>query len=247
MNSALFYREDSGRDEPPMITSTEVAEQVGREILEGRLEPAAWAAALVEAGGKRREAIAAYTRIRARKLGELHRVQRQRDVSLDVRRVAKCMGDTTARNELARSIQELIDSERRDSPLNYVRPKLSLLWLAILFVGSAGTVASLGRLFGERLPDIVQAGPFAPTIGLLSVLSAAALRYGLPKRWVMLGWNTGMIAACNIVCLCSLLLGAKVIKRAVAVDSRPVSAIEALQGPTAPANPPPGKCLAAFP
>ncbi|MCB1130755.1 MAG: hypothetical protein KDN05_06465 [Verrucomicrobiae bacterium] len=247
MNSALFYREDSGRDEPPMITSTEVAEQVGREILEGRLEPAAWAAALVEAGGKRREAIAAYTRIRARKLGELHRVQRQRDVSLDVRRVAKCMGDTTARNELARSIQELLDSERRDGPLNYIRPKLSTLWLAILFLGSAGTVASLGRLFAGRLPEIAHAAPFAPTIGLLTVLCAVVLRFGLPKRWVMIGWNTGMVAVCNIVCLSSLLLGAKVIKHAVATDSRPVSAMEALQSPAAPEKPPAGKALAAFP
>lgn len=247
MNSALFYREDSGRDEPPMITSTEVAEQVGREILEGRLEPAAWAAALVEAGGKRREALAAYTRIRARKLGELHRVQHQRDMSLDVRRVAKCMGDTEARNELARSIQELIESERRDGPLNYIKPKLSVLWMTILFVGSTGTAALLGRLFAGRLPDIAQAAPFAPALGLLVVLCAVALRFGLPKRWVMLGWNSGMVAACNIVCLSSLLLGAKMIKQAVATDSRPVSAVEALQAPSAPAEPPAAKSLAAFP
>ena len=48
-----------------LVTVTEVAEQVGREILESRLEPGAWATALYECGGKRQDALALYARLRA--------------------------------------------------------------------------------------------------------------------------------------------------------------------------------------
>ncbi len=48
----------AGRDSNTLVTVSEVAEQVGREILESRLEPGAWATALYECDGKRQDALA---------------------------------------------------------------------------------------------------------------------------------------------------------------------------------------------
>ena len=55
--------------------------------------------------------------------------------------------------------------------------------------------------------------------GVGTVWSALVLRYFLPKRWIMLGWNSGLVVACNVVCLTSLFLGTKVIKHAIATDT----------------------------
>lgn len=199
----------------------EVAEQVGREILESRLDPAVWATALAECNGRRQEAIAVYTRLRTRQLNKLHRLQQSKNRSFETRRIAKCMGDNATRESLAKTIQEMLYQTRGAKGGNYVKPRLSLLWLLLLFVGTTGSVASLGRLFAPRLPEfLVDPLVFVAVLcGIAAVWGALVLRFFLPKRWIMLGWNSGLVVACNVACLSSLFLGTKVIKRAIASDS----------------------------
>jgi hypothetical protein len=221
MNSQQSDSKGAGTNPQVQNNVAEVAEQVGREILESRLEPGAWATALYECGGRREDALAMYARLRIRALTSQRRVRLVKVHRLESRRLTKCMGDQGTRESIARSIQEMIYNTRQGDSLNFVKPKLSAIWLTLLFIGSAGTVASMGRLVAAHLP-----GSFAHSVMLIALLagvgtvwSALILRYFLPKRWIMLGWNSGLVVACNIVCLTSLFLGTKVIKHAIATDS----------------------------
>lgn len=210
-----------GTEASTLITVTEVAEQVGREILESKLEPGAWATALYECGGKRQEALALYARLRVRKLTRQRRIRLAKVRSFESRRLNKCMGDPATRELLAQTIQDMLESPLRGSSLNFLKPKLSVLWLMVLFVGAAGTSASMARLTNLPLPDMVS-HPMtlvALLAGVASVAGALMLRYLLPKRWIMLGWNSGLVLTCNVVCLTSLCLGTKVIRRAIATDA----------------------------
>lgn len=215
----------AGKDSNTLITVSEVAEQVGREILEARLEPGAWATALYESDGKRQDALAVYTRLRVRQLTKQRRVRLAKVSMFESRRLAICMGDQATRDSISRTIQEMLGSPARGKSINFVKPRLSLVWLTILFFGTAGTVSSFGRLFSHLLPDSL-AHPLtliALLAGVGAVWSAMVLRYYLPKRWIMLGWNTGLVLTCNVLCLSSVFLGTKVIKRAVSTGASPIS------------------------
>jgi hypothetical protein len=185
----------------------EIAEMVGQEILHGRLEPAAWATALAAGGGRKQDALAAYARIRMQQASTRRRLRRDKAKSFEARRLTTCLG--------VKTVQDLLRRSNRGGQLNLIKPKLSFVWLAILLVGSAGTVASLGRLLGGHLPERVAA--WLPAAALLAGIGVVAgvlgLRAFLPKRWVMLGWNLGIMTACTVACFGSLCFGAKLIAR----------------------------------
>jgi hypothetical protein len=236
MNAETSKPAKAGKDSSTLVTVTEVAEQVGREILDSRLEPGAWATALYECGGRRQEALAMYARLRVRKLTKQRRIRLAKVKSFESRRLAHCMGDQATRELLAKTIQEMLNSSRRGQSQNFLKPRISVLWLFILFVGTAGTVASLGRLYSSYLPENM-ANPvtmLAMLAGVASVWGALVLRLFLPKRWIMLGWNTGLVVTCNVLCLSSLFLGTKVIKRAIATGTVvfPVHQVSATPVPT---------------
>jgi hypothetical protein len=219
MNKNNATPANPGKDPRVHAAAREVAEQVGREILESRLEPGAWATALAETRGRKQEALAAYTRIRVKQLTKVHRMQKVKNRSFESRRIAKCMGDNETREAIARTIQDMLHNSRRDgSTKNYFKPRVSFLWLMLLFIGTAGSVASLCRMLVPRFPELFNYPPalIAALAGVATVWGALVLRYFLPKRWVMLGWNTGIVVVCNLVCLCSLFLGTKLIKQAAA-------------------------------
>jgi hypothetical protein len=194
----------------------EVARQVGLEILEGRYEPAAWASALAESGGRHQQAVAAYARIRMRRLEPFSQRRHAKTESLEARRLRNCLG-APAKPSVAMSVRELLRGRKPLQTLNLFKPRLSRLWLTILLLGTAGTVAGLGRLASQMMPDHVSSS--LPVICLMSAVitcGVAMLLWNLlPKRWILIGWNTCMIAACNILCLGSLALGAKVISKTV--------------------------------
>ena len=198
-----------------------VAEQVGREILESRMEPGAWATALHECGGRRQEAIAHYTRLRIRVLTRQHRHRLAKMRSLEQRRVAQCMSHRATREAIAKTIEEMLHSPLRGKSRNFFKPRVSLVWLTILFIGASGTAAAFARLYSISLPGLIASTPLwlAALVGSLAVAAALGLRFLLPKHWIMLGWNTGIVVSCNLLCLGSLLLGTKIIKRAVASDA----------------------------
>lgn len=184
-----------------------IAEQVGQEIIQNKLEPGAWATALAASGGKRQEALAAYARIRMQQVSAQSRIRRAKAQSLETRRLNTCLGIKT--------VQDLLNRSNRGGQLNLIKPRLSLVWLAILLVGSAGSVASVGRLLGDVLPDRLER--WIPVVALICGISAVGgvlmLRALLPKRWVMLGWNTALTTACTVACFGSLCFGAKLIAR----------------------------------
>lgn len=185
----------------------DVAELVGQEILHNRLEPGAWATALAASGGKRQDALAAYARIRMQQVASQQRQRRAKARSFEARRLTTCLGIKT--------VQDLLQRSNRGGQLNLVKPRLSWVWLVILLVGSAGSVASLGRLLSGRVPDRLEA--MVPVIalfcGVIAVGAVLLVRALLPKRWVMLGWNTGLLAVCTVACFASLCFGAKLISR----------------------------------
>lgn len=203
------------KDTNPLITVSEVAERVGREILESSLEPGAWATALYECEGRKEDALAVYTRLRVRQLMKQRRVRLAKVGMFESRRLMVCMGDQETRDTIARTIQEMLGNPTRGKSINFVKPKLSFIWMSVLFFGAAGTASSLGRLFSHLLPDSIR-NPLslvALLVGVGAVWTAVALQHYLPKRWIMLSWNSCLVLTCNVLCLTSLLLGAKVIKR----------------------------------
>jgi|GEM_PF-3084058 len=209
----------AGRESNTLVTVSEVAEQVGREILESRMEPGAWATALYECDGRRQDALALYTRLRVRQLTKKRRIRLSKIRSFESRRLTNCMGDQAMRESIAKTIQEMLgNAKTRGKPMNFAKPKLSIVWLMVLFFGTAGTVASLGRLLASRLPETFEhpLTLLALLAGVGAVWSALIIRRFLPKRWIMLGWNTGLVFTCNVLCLSSVLLGTKVIKQTMA-------------------------------
>lgn len=189
-----------------------IAALVGQEILENRLEPSAWATALSASGGKRQEALAAYARIRIQRISA-HREQSQEKVkSFESRRVSKCFG--------VKSVRDLLQRAHPERQLNFLRPQMSVMLMVILFVGSAGSIGALGRLFNSSLPSPLESilPLIAVLFGLVMVAAAMSLRFFLPKRWIMLGWNTGLLCVCSVACFGSLLGGVKLIALATPLN-----------------------------
>lgn len=213
--------DSTGKDSNSLVTVSEVAEQVGLEILKSQLEPGTWAIALYECEGNRHEALALYTKLRIRSLTKQRRFRLAKVRSLESRRLLHCMGDQTTREAIARTIHELLGHPTRGNPKNFLRPKSSLMWLAVLFFGMSGTVASLGRLYDGLLPEVLAnlLTLVALLAGVAAVWTAVVIRHLMPRRWMMLGWKAGLVVSCNVLCLCSLFLGAKVIRRAVTSDT----------------------------
>jgi hypothetical protein len=214
-----------------------IAEQVGQEIIRNQLEPAAWATALAASGGKRQEALAAYARIRMGQLAVQHRRHRAKAQSLEVRRLNTCLGIKT--------VQDLLHRSNRGGQLNLIKPRVSPVWLSILLVGSAGAVASSGRLLGEYLPDRLEGWVPAMALlcGMLAVGGVLALRALLPKRWILLGWNTGLTTVCSLACFASLCFGAKLIARTSPdviqkIAASPAAGVPAPVARPVPADPP---------
>jgi hypothetical protein len=70
------------------------------------------------------------------------------------------------------------------------------------------------------------------------------LRALLPKRWVMLGWNTGFTTLCSLACFASLCFGAKLISRTSPeviqkITSGPTAISAPVPVPAAPSSPAP--------
>jgi hypothetical protein len=190
-----------------------VAAKVGEEILENRLDPAAWATALAASGGRRQEALAAYARIRIQRLSSHQQRSQEKVKSFESRRVSKCFG--------VKSVKDLLQRAHPHRQLNFLKPQMSIMLMVILFMGSAGCVGALGRLFNSSLPSALESilPLVAVLAGLAMVAAAMSLRFFLPKRWIMLGWNTGLLCACSAACFGSLLGGVKLIARAAPMGS----------------------------
>jgi hypothetical protein len=215
-----------------MENSTEIdpriAEQVGQEILENRLDPATWATALSASGGKKQEALAAYARLRMQGVTTHRKLQKEKVKSFECRRVYKCFG--------VKNVQDLLQRAQPHRQLNLVKPRLSLVLLSILFIGSAGAIGAQGRLHSSALPETLALSlPLISLLcGLVIVAGALTLRYMLPKRWIMLGWNTALLSACTIACFGSLVGGVKLIAHAAPLDAmeEPANPVAVLIAPT---------------
>lgn len=203
-------------DNDPTV-DREVAKQVGQEILENRLDPGTWAQALSACGGKRQEALAAYARIRIQQVTARRRLRLSKVKSFEFRRVTKCFG--------VKTVHDLLQRSNPGKQLNFLKPRLSLFSLMTLGIGAAGCVAAAGRLLESSLPERLSAllPLVALACGLAAVTAVISLRFILPKRWIMLGWNAGMQFACMVACFASLMFGVKLIAHAPPLESYHVS------------------------
>jgi hypothetical protein len=187
------------------ILDREIAERVGQEIINNRLEPGAWATALAASGGKRQDALAAYARIRMRQLSSDGKNRYAKSQSFEARRLTTCLGIKT--------VQDLLRRSNAGGRVNLARPKPSFIWLMLLMIGSTGTVACAARLLGDMISAKAAHWMLlsAPLAGIAAVFTALALRVVLPKAWIMQAWNTGISLAGTAACFASLYFGTKVV------------------------------------
>ena len=212
-------------DENPSV-DPDVAKQVGREILENRLDPGTWAQALSSSGGERQEALAAYARIRIQQVTTRRRLRNSKVKSFEFRRVTKCFG--------VKTVHDLLQRSNPGKQLNFLKPRLSLFSLMTLGIGAAGCVAAAGRLLEASLPE--KLATLLPVValvcGLAAITAVISLRFILPKRWIMLGWNAGMQFACMVACFASLLFGVKLIAHAPPLETSHVTKAKPLVAST---------------
>ncbi|WP_035612104.1 hypothetical protein [Haloferula sp. BvORR071] len=220
---------------PEIQLDREIAERVGQEILRDDLEPAAWATALATSGGKRQEALAAYARIRMRKLANERQTRQAKSKSFEARRLNTCLGIKT--------VQDLLNRSNQGGRINLLRPKVSVIWLLLLMIGSTGSIACLARLLEPVMPDRFESAALfsAPVAGLAIVIFAMVLRALLPKHWVMQGWNTGIALVGTMSCFGSLYFGTKLIART------PPAVIQQLTGRATAPRPTPANKQATVP
>ena len=221
MNTHSFTQETAIRVQTTADAQSAVAKTVGREILESRLDPAAWATALSEGGGNRQKALSHYARIRMESLATQLKTSVSKIALLERRRLKQCLGGQPVQPAIAGSVREMLDSPRRERPLNFPKPNISVLWLLILWVGSTGMTATLGQLLVRHLAEAIASHlvMISALCGLAIVGGALLLRLKLPKPWIREGWNTGLVTICHLVCLGSLFFGTKVIRRSMATGS----------------------------
>ncbi|MGL5018112.1 MAG: hypothetical protein ACRDBP_08265 [Luteolibacter sp.] len=218
----------------------QIAALVGQEILENRLDPSAWATALSASGGKRQEALSAYARIRLHRLATHRQLSEEKVKSFESRRVNKCYG--------VKSVRDLLQRAHPERQLNFLKPQMSILLMVILFIGSAGSIGALGRLWNSSLPAPLESIlPFVAVLcGLVMVAAAMSLRFFLPKRWIMMGWNTGLLCLCSFACFGSLVGGVKLIARAAPLnDPSAVAATLTAATVAVPIGPEPASATAA--
>jgi hypothetical protein len=209
----------------------DIAERVGQEILRDRLEPGAWATALAASGEKKQDALAAYARIRIRKLADERRNRQAKSSSFEARRLNTCLGIKT--------VQDLLDRSNCGGRLNLIRPKLSVIWLLILMIGCTGSMACLARLLEPFMPDRFEKLTLlmAPLVGIAAVGFALLSRALMPRSWVMQAWNSGLAFIGTMACFGSLYLGAKLVARTPPADIQEMTRLSRGAVPTAPAAP----------
>lgn len=238
-----------------------LAEQVGREILESRLEPGAWARALYQANGKHHEALGLYTRIRVNELSLASKEHQAKAYSFESRRVNMCMGNWKERQKFicdyknfthSAEIRPVLAKEKkspshalltpRSGPqLNFVKASMPTIWLWILFFGTASSLALLCRLaapgFTGVLAHLLTA--LAMLAAAVTVWAALGVRQILPRQWIVMGWKPLLVVSCNVVCISSMFLSAKVIRKSVTEDQVFIDSVESLQRPAYELAPPP--------
>lgn len=208
----------------------EITKRVGSEVLKRDFEPSTWAQALAMVSGRRDEALAAYSRLRiAQLMSQRERVQRKAE-SMEFRRLNACLG--------VKTVKELLQGMSRVGALNLPRPRVPVLWLALLTIGFAGCLTAFVRLADLELPGTIS--PWLPAAALACGLAVVAVvllvsRFLSPQLLSWL-WGEGVVGACGLICLCSLLLGTRLVMKHPLMPAPAPDAPVAMLAP-APADP----------
>lgn len=202
MNSEKPGAEGSESEVPRAVTV-----RVGREILEGRFEAGAWAQALASVKGSREQSVAEYARLRIAQLTAQRSQVREKLATHEFRRLHSCLGVS--------SVKEILKRMNQGGKINIPRPRMPVVWLLVLMIGCAGSVAGLMRLGSDWLPQGIQ--PWVPLVALGGgfglVAGMVLLSLSLPTSLLHRIWGEGVVIACSAACLASLYLGAKVLER----------------------------------
>lgn len=185
----------------------DIVRRVGNEVLSQQYDPAIWARALAGVNKRKDEALATYSRLRILQLMERRERESERTNQREYRRLNHCLGVST--------VAELLSGMSRVGRINIPRPRIPYLWLALFFIGWSGVTAAAMRLFEEHLMDSVV--PTLPAVAICSGVIATMLLLFTSRlapshlaHWL---WNDGIVAACLVVCVGSVMLGTKVMMK----------------------------------
>ena len=186
----------------------EISARVGEEVINGRFEPGTWARALASVKGNREDAVAVYAKRRILDLTKERTTAAAKHESLEKRRLRACYG--------VKTVQDILKGMGGSSKaMNLPRPRLPMMGVLLLMLGTTGSFAALTKLSIITVPAGLHhwIPLIALGVGFSTAVATKMLGLVLPPftlRWV---WGHGLIAACAATCIASMLLGAKLMSR----------------------------------
>lgn len=208
-------RRESSAKPPTRILDPVLSNQVGSEILEGRLQPAVWAMALANSNGSRDEAVTHYARLRLQSLSEESRLRKQKQDALESRRSS--------------GFQKLPPEPPHQARVNQRRTGLGLhlFWLGSMWLAVSGACASAVRLFLSDSPLFIVHAGIAPHIalGAAIVCLAVVIHLVIPSARLLL--RALLPAGTCAMALASFSFGFLILQRAMFTDNQvhPVSSV----------------------
>lgn len=196
------------------VLDPEVSGLVGNEILEGRLQPAAWAMALASSSGSHDEAVSHYARLRLQSLATENQFRKKKLEALESRRSS--------------GFQKLPPEPPVAGRVNQRRERLDLhpFWLASMWLAVSGACASAVRLFLSDSSLFIAHAGVAPHIALGAAIVCLAFMVHLVIPSARALVRALLPVGTCAMAVASFSFGFMILQKAMFSDSRnhPVSA-----------------------
>ena len=181
----------------------EVSARVGEEILKGEYEPSTWARALAKAQGDQEAVAAEYARLRISQLMRARTKAREKNDSLEQRRLNACLG--------VKTVKDILNGIGKVGVVNIPRPRVPWIWMLLLVLGVAGCFASFSRMLIGEIPDALRLWlPICSLgCGIAVVVVMVLSSQFFSRALVAWAWGPGIVGLSSVVCFGSLMLGAK--------------------------------------
>jgi len=191
------------------LLDPEVSGLVGNEILEGRLQPAAWAMALANSSGSRDEAVSHYARLRLESLASENQFRKRKLAALESRRSS--------------GFKKLVPETQVPSRINQKRERLNLppFWLAAMWLSVTGACSSAVRLFLSDSNRFIAHAGISPHIALGAALVclAVAVHVAIPRARMLV--RTVLPFGTCALAFASFAFGVMILKYSAFDDHRP--------------------------
>lgn len=201
------------------VLDPEVSGLVGNEILEGRLQPAAWAMALANSSGSRDEAVSHYARLRLESLSSENQFRKRKLAALESRRSS--------------GFKKLIPEPSAPSRLNQKRERLNLppFWLAAMWLSVTGACSSAVRLFLSDSNRFIAHAGISPhvALGAALVCLAVVVHVAIPRARMLV--RTVLPFGTCALAFASFSFGVMILKYSAFEDHQPSNATAASTAP----------------